>query len=1054
VIIEQFGEIQLNDLSTEGPFDWEWHIFDTNQAPAVHLYTTDRDFGSDPKNPVYTMNDPGKYNVCLVAYNGIGASPEVCKTNYFEVTEPQDLFVGFGPQETELASGRIYDHNGPNLDYGNNRDPSSDRLRILPCGAESITLNFTQIKLNDASDIIEIFDGPEQTAPIIATYVGGQTYNTPLSITGTSGALLVTFKSNNGGNDSGFIGTWTSKLGPQIKPAPDFFTNCSPVGNSTATGFFDNSLNVLGIADYQWTVDEGGFITQYYSPDMEHTFFTDGTFNVCLTVATCSGSDTKCKSITVSTPNSKVDLDYEADNFRPNIGDEVQMSASSCAANRFKWEIFPNTFTYELGTDRNSRDPLLKFNQAGCYTFTLKSWNSTDSAATVINLVKDDYICVVDYCNPVSNILSSDIGFNNVELSDGSTNLIENTSTSGDQEYTNYTEDIAPAFLTFGATYTLKLERATTVNRATRYAWIDYNIDGDFDDPNEQIAVENNASTNTFTQTFTVPDLAEAFEGLTRMRVGIRYGSGALDPCGPAIVGEFEDYALTLNNDNTVPVLTLNGDDTVFVEVNGNPAYNDMGAVAIDPTEGDISSRIVTTTDFDQSTAGIYTYIYRVSDASGNPAIPVRRTLYVVLDRTPPVITLIGNPVIDVNIPDVPRETNPGATFTDPGATALDNVDGDLTSSITITGAVDVHNVGSYVLTYTVSDVQGNVSVATRTVNVLDLHAPKIVAIGGTEVQIGQVWVDQTKVGDNYYVVNLVRTPGFAGDVNPNVRGAYPICYDAIDGSGNAATQVCRSYEVRDFVPPVINLHTDEVINHSVNSDYVRVQPSVSDNYFPTGVSIVRSGDEVDDRTLGTYVEVYTAKDPDGNVTVINRTINVIDDVEPTITAEAINVFVGHDFDPMQTIIIRDNYYSPASLLNNVEIVSNNVNIWLEGVYSIGYRVTDPSGNKSIVFNRTVNVNYWNDNTTSIDDVSLDNSINVYPNPSSGDVNISFDLPFNTEVSIAVYNMTGQKVVDLGTVETGAENVSINMNDQANGVYLIKLTTQGKSVTKQLILNR
>ena len=56
--------------------------------------------------------------------------------------------------------------------------------------------------------------------------------------------------------------------------------------------------------------------------------------------------------------------------------------------------------------------------------------------------------------------------------------------------------------------------------------------------------------------------------------------------------------------------------------------------------------------------------------------------------------------------------------WVDPGATASDNLDGNLTSSITITGTVDVNTTGIYTLTYLVSDGAGNEVNATRTIYV------------------------------------------------------------------------------------------------------------------------------------------------------------------------------------------------------------------------------------------------------------------------------------------------------------------------------------------------
>ncbi len=67
-------------------------------------------------------------------------------------------------------------------------------------------------------------------------------------------------------------------------------------------------------------------------------------------------------------------------------------------------------------------------------------------------------------------------------------------------------------------------------------------------------------------------------------------------------------------------------------------------------------------------------------------------------DTTAPVITLLGTSPITVAV---------GSTYTDAGATALDNIDGNLTLSIAVTNPVNTSAVGSYTVTYNVSDAAG-----------------------------------------------------------------------------------------------------------------------------------------------------------------------------------------------------------------------------------------------------------------------------------------------------------------------------------------------------------
>ena len=78
-----------------------------------------------------------------------------------------------------------------------------------------------------------------------------------------------------------------------------------------------------------------------------------------------------------------------------------------------------------------------------------------------------------------------------------------------------------------------------------------------------------------------------------------------------------------------------------------------------------------------------------------------------IIDLEAPTISLTGSATLELTI---------GDTFTDPGATATDDTDGDITSSISTSGSVDTSAAGTSSITYTVSDAAGNSATATRTV--------------------------------------------------------------------------------------------------------------------------------------------------------------------------------------------------------------------------------------------------------------------------------------------------------------------------------------------------
>ena len=105
------------------------------------------------------------------------------------------------------------------------------------------------------------------------------------------------------------------------------------------------------------------------------------------------------------------------------------------------------------------------------------------------------------------------------------------------------------------------------------------------------------------------------------------------------------------------------------------------------------------------------------------PAPVVVTPEVVVPDTVAPTITLVGPSTINIE---------EGDSFTDAGASASDDVDGDISSSITTSGSVDASTPGTYILTYSVSDAAGNSVELTRTIIVA--VATKITALAATGI--------------------------------------------------------------------------------------------------------------------------------------------------------------------------------------------------------------------------------------------------------------------------------------------------------------------------------
>ncbi|MDP2704973.1 MAG: DUF5011 domain-containing protein, partial [bacterium] len=182
-------------------------------------------------------------------------------------------------------------------------------------------------------------------------------------------------------------------------------------------------------------------------------------------------------------------------------------------------------------------------------------------------------------------------------------------------------------------------------------------------------------------------------------------------------------------SDVTPPTIVIQGNNPAEIAVGSS--YADLGAVITDDQDENtttyiyLNGVITTSVSIDTSVAGTHTITYTATDDAGNTAT-ADRTVIVgdeatpepeVTDTTAPIISLIGAGSVTVT---------EGDTYIDEGATANDDVDGDISASIVTANLVDTNTPGSYQVTYNVTDVAGNQALeAVREVIVEALPEPE-----------------------------------------------------------------------------------------------------------------------------------------------------------------------------------------------------------------------------------------------------------------------------------------------------------------------------------------
>lgn len=400
------------------------------------------------------------------------------------------------------------------------------------------------------------------------------------------------------------------------------------------------------------------------------------------------------------------------------------------------------------------------------------------------------------------------------------------------------------------------------------------------------------------------------------------------------------------------PIITIVG--TLLVTVEKGYPYDDAGATAEDYLGNSLTSDIVITNTVDTSDIGTSIVKYNVSDALGNTATEVTRTVNVV-DTTKPVITMIGNENVSVMI---------GTTYSDAGATALDYYNLNLTASIVTTSTVDTSAVGTFTVKYNVKDVSLNsADEVVRTVTVYDSIVPLITLLGSSPITVekGDTYVDAGATALDNDSVDLTSSIAVVNTVDMTTPGTYSVTYNVMDSSQNSAVEVTRTVNVVDTTAPVISLIGGSTVTFEVGEAYTDAGATAMDYKNEDLTSSITVTSDVDTSIEGSYTVAYNVQDASGNsaIEVVRNVIveNVIDylivGAGPSASMAA---YVIAESKPDKNVLLLekgeytledyknkgyDNVFKWADAQNDSDFMNNfdttdNKNVWLGNGYGGG----------------------------------------------------------------------------------------------------------------------
>jgi len=420
-------ELEINNISTTSATNFSYTI-DWGDGDPVDVY--DESF----VNTTHVYNNPGSYNLVL---NTEGL-------NGCEATNSYSVFYGTNPVGGIAIVGSITGCAPIDVDFElTGVDPNPPGTAYSIDFGDGQSLDFLHEELANYWD------------PVEGKYIVTHTY----------------IESSCGQPNNRFMAeltitnpcppTTVSSVGPvQVsRPAvPDFLRNefpddpiivCvdTPISftNDTDEGclVIDNNNNISQ-TNYYWEFYNDG-TTQSTVSSPTFTYDTPGTYQVRLTAHTAEGVPGDCGSTfflrdicVQEVPVPDFDMVHGPPSCVPYIVDFNNLTThSACATPEYTWNIIPNNgFAFIDGTDANSLNPRIEFQQMGTYTITLRASTFSNGALCTQVISADQVLSITD--QPEINLFENSFelcGFQDITFTNQTIEFADNGQNINDFEW-------------------------------------------------------------------------------------------------------------------------------------------------------------------------------------------------------------------------------------------------------------------------------------------------------------------------------------------------------------------------------------------------------------------------------------------------------------------------------------------------------------------------------------------------------------------------------------------------------------------------------------------
>lgn len=469
------------------------------------------------------------------------------------------------------------------------------------------------------------------------------------------------------------------------------------------------------------------------------------------------------------------------------------------------------------------------------------------------------------------------------------------------------------------------------------------------------------------------------------------------------------------------PVITA---EDLFIPL--GEEYDLMESVtATDLTDGDLTGSIILEySELDPNTIGIYWAQYRVQNSLGLDGYGDRRIIVVDMSSSPVIVTQ-----------DAYLET--GYEF-DPldYAFAYDVEEGNITDRIEVVdNPVDTSTAGSYVVTFNVTDSDGNTAEGTMKVQVdwsyenypsfqLDSRVYYLPLNAEFDPKLG-VTASDAKDGDltDQIVIEQLY-------LDTSIPGEYYVEYSVTNSLGITAWAQVMIY-VLDTSDPVLKAYDFSVdLNSELNLEWIHFEAYDLEDGDLSG-AVTWDISAVDVSTAGTYPVTLMVYDSDGNYAEALCYVTVIDRSYPELEVYDHIAYLNSDYNPLDYVYAWDQI--DGDLTGQIEVVKNTVKIRKIGTYFVTYSVTNSQGKTTT---KTASVEVMKEPVMSFNLIYEGSLIQIDTDESGQMAFLTSPvmIPAGAEVGIGIY-ADGEPVFEIMGIITSSDilpgfTYAISMNEE------------------------